>query len=242
MASSPSRPKPARSRSLSNSLLAVLDRSARPHLFSQLESVELNARQVLYKPGQHIREIYFPETCVVAMMTVMKNGDTIEAATVGCEGASWISASLKSQRMPCETIVAIAGRASKVPSQAVEREIQENGQFHDALSEYAHALLIQTLRAAACNALHSIEQRCSRWMLMTLDRTGVDGFAITHEFLASLLGVRRASVSQLVERLADEGVLRASRGQIRVADRDKLEQITCECYSIVKQYYQELER
>jgi len=241
MASSPSQPKTALSQSLSNRLLSSLDRSARPEFFANIETVDLKARQVLYQPGQHIRAIYFPETCVVAMMTVMNDGSTIEAATVGREGASWISASLKSQTMPCETIIAIAGRATRVQSQVVEREIQENGEFHDALSEYAHALLIQTLRSAACNALHSLEQRCSRWMLMTIDRTGVDGFAITHEFLGALLGVRRTSVSQLVERLADMGILRISRGQIRVADRTKLEQITCECYGIVKEYYQELQ-
>jgi CRP-like cAMP-binding protein len=219
----------------------VLDQSLSAPFFANLEPVHLDARQVLYAPVQHIREIYFPESCVVAMMTVMTDGSTIEAATVGREGASWISASLKSQRMPCETIVAITGRAHKVSSHIVEREIQENGRFHDALSEYAHALLIQTLRSAACNALHSIEQRCSRWMLMTLDRTDEDSFAITHEFLASLLGVRRTSVSQLVERLAEDGTLDISRGQIRVADRRKLQRITCECYGIVKQYYQDLE-
>jgi CRP-like cAMP-binding protein len=223
-----------------NELLSSLKPDRSREVFSSLEPVELRPRQVLYTPGQHIREIYFPETCVIAMMTVMKDGDTIEAATVGREGASWISASLKSQRMPCETIVAIGGRAYKIPSHVVELEIQQNGDFHDSLSVYAHALLIQALRSAACNALHTIEQRCSRWMLTTLDRTGVDDFAITHEFLASLLGVRRSSVSQLVERLVAKGILRTSRGQISVANRSKLEQITCECYRIVREYYEEM--
>ncbi|HKO19994.1 MAG TPA: helix-turn-helix domain-containing protein, partial [Acidobacteriaceae bacterium] len=141
----------------------------------------------------------------------------------------------KSPTMPCETIVVMPGYANVVPAHVVEHEIRENGEFHDVLSHYSHTLLVQTLRSAACNALHTMEQRCCRWMLMTLDRIDIDRFVITHDFLASLLGVQRSGISQLVERLASHGVVKRGRGEIRVADRNKLESLSCECYEMMKE-------
>jgi CRP-like cAMP-binding protein len=220
-----------------NHLLGSLNQPGRDRFVQNMERVDLSSKQVLYGPDQRITEIYFPETCVIAMLTVMRDGSTIESATVGREGASWISASFKSPTMPCQTMVAIAGQAYKVPTRVVENEIRDNGKFHDVLSHYSHTLLIQTLRSTACNGLHSMEQRCARWMLMTLDRTDINHFAITHDFLANLLGVQRTGVSQLVERLAAKGVLDIRRGQVRIADRQKLERLSCECYRVIKEQF-----
>jgi CRP-like cAMP-binding protein len=220
-----------------NHLLSSLSPEGRERFSANMQRVELDARQVLYAADQKIVDIYFPENCVLAMLTVMENGQSVESATVGREGASWVSASFKSPTMPCQTMTVIAGAACKIPTAVVEHEIRENGEFHNILSHYSHMLLIQTLRSGACNALHSIEQRCSRWMLMTLDRTELQRFATTHEFLASLLGVQRSSVSQLVERLASEGILEISRGGIRILDRTRLEQLSCECYALIKAQY-----
>jgi CRP-like cAMP-binding protein len=223
-----------------NRLLSVLDESGRNRFSSKMHRVELETKQVLYRPDQRISEIYFPEDSVIAMLTVMQNGATIESATVGREGASWISASFKSPAMPCQTMVAIAGGAYRVPAEIVEQEIRQNGKFHNTLSHYSHVLLIQTLRSTACNGLHTLAQRCSRWMLTTLDRTELDRFVITHDFLASLLGVQRTGVSALVERLASLGILEIRRGRIRVADRKKLERVSCECYRTMKQQFASL--
>lgn len=220
-----------------NRLLSSLDEVGRSRVWSKLRRVDLRAKQILYHPDQRISDIYFPESCVIAMLTLMANGATIESATVGREGASWISASFRSPTMPCQTMVAIPGDALMVPAAVVENEIQKNGSFHETLSLYAHTLLVQTLRSTACNGLHSLEQRCSRWMLMTLDRIDIDRFVMTHDFLASLLGVQRPAVSQLVERLASMGTLQITRGQIRVADRTKLESLSCECYAVIKEQF-----
>jgi CRP-like cAMP-binding protein len=217
-----------------NLLLSSLDPAGRTRFFPHMRRIELKSRQILYRADQRISEIYFPENCVIAMLTVMRDGATIESATAGREGASWISASFKSPTMPCQTVVAIPGYAHVVDAKMVEREIRENGNFHDVLSHYSHTLLVQTLRSAACNALHTMEQRCSRWMLMTLDRIDISRFVITHDFLAALLGVQRSGISQLVERLASHGVVKSGRGEIRVADRDKLEGLSCECYALMK--------
>jgi CRP-like cAMP-binding protein len=220
-----------------NRLLSSLDPAGRQRVGQKIERVTLEAQQVLYRQNERITDIYFPENCVVGMLTVMKNGATIESATVGFEGASWISASFRSPAMPCQTMVVISGEANKIPANVIEKEIRENGGFHNTLSHYSHVLLVQTLRSTACNGLHDMQQRCARWMLGTLDRTGVENFAITHEFLASLLGVQRPGVSLLVERLAAQGVLEIHRGNIRVADRQKLEKVSCECYGIMKEQF-----
>ena len=220
-----------------NRLLSSLDSAGRKRVEAKIERVQLEAQQVLYRQDERITDIYFPENCVVGMLTVMKNGASIESATVGFEGASWISASFRSPAMPCQTMVVISGQASKVPANVIEQEIRDNGAFHNTVSHYAHVLLVQTLRSTACNGLHDMQQRCARWMLGTLDRIGVENFAITHEFLANLLGVQRPGVSLLVERLAAKGVLEIRRGNIRVSDRQQLEKVSCECYGIMKEQF-----
>src|ERR1700753_4202532 len=106
------------------------------------------------------------------MMTIMEDGSTIESATVGKEGASWVSASLGTPAMPCQTMVQVGGEAYKIAAEHIEEEIPQNGSFHNHLVEYAHALFISTLRTGACNSLHSLTQRSARWLLMTQDRTG----------------------------------------------------------------------
>lgn len=220
-----------------NRLLQALSPEALRRLSADSVRVNLRSKQILYLPDERVTHIYFPETCVLAMVTMMESGASIESATVGREGASWISASFHSPSMPCQTAVAVGGVAFKVPSDLVEHEIRENGDFHNVLSAYSHALLIQTLRSTACNGLHSIEQRAARWMLTTLDRTVTDEFEITHEFFGMLLGVRRASISTMVEDLVARKIIEVARGKICVDNRRKLEGLSCECYGIIRQAY-----
>ncbi len=223
-----------------NGLLRHLSSPGLNRFGSALERVTLTAQQVLYKPEEHINTIYFPETAVICMLTVMEDGQTIESGTVGCEGASWVSASFDEPTMPCQTTVAVGGDAYKVNVHLVEKEIQLNGDFHGALSEYSHALLIAAFRTTACNGLHSIHQRAARWMLTVLDRTQDERFEVTHEFLSNLLGVRRSTVSEIVSELRGNGIIESGRGVIEVVKREKLEEISCECYSIIKENYHKL--
>jgi CRP-like cAMP-binding protein len=221
-----------------NRLLSSLDAQGVGRLSTVMKRVTLKAQDVLYLPDERITEIYFPENCAISMLTIMKNGACIESATVGCEGASWISASFRSPTMPCQTMVAIPGTAYRLPTDAIELEIQKNGRFHNILSHYSHALLIQTLRSTACNGLHTVEQRCSRWILATLDRVNLEQFEITQEFLAKLLGVQRTGITQVIGRLLSEGILtRTERGHIRLGDKEKLEETACECYGIMKKQF-----
>jgi CRP-like cAMP-binding protein len=225
-----------------NKLLRLLEPAAYRRIAPKLTPTTLHAKQILYKPNEAIHTVYFPETAVICQMTVMENGDTLETATVGVEGASWISASIGAPSMPCETVVAIGGEAYALDIDDLDLEMKENEHFRDVLTQYSHALLIHSMRMTGCTGLHTLEQRCGRWILETLDRVSTDRFSITHEFLAMLLGVTRPSVSVVIEEFVRLGMLRVERGRVLIGDRDGLLQISCDCYAVIKQNYEQVGR
>jgi CRP-like cAMP-binding protein len=220
-----------------NRLLQALKPGAYERLSPKLKPVAVHAKQVLYKANQPIGEVYFPETAVISQLTVMRNGDTLETATVGLEGASWISAHIGAPSMPCETVVAIGGEAQTLRIDDLSREMEENEDFADLLTKYSHALLVHSLRMTGCTGLHSLDQRCARWMLTTLDRVSTDRFSVTHEFLATLLGCSRPSASVIIAGFQSRGILQVERGRIIVVNRDALLDVSCECYEIIKNTY-----
>src|ERR1700674_3714543 len=225
-----------------NQLLNSLKPDAFERVAKKLRRVKLRPKDVVYKPNEPIEHILFPENAVVCLMTVMSNGDTIEAATVGREGATWISASVGAPSMPCETIAVIEGTALRLPIADLDRELKDNNHFRHVLTEYSHALLIASMRTSACNGLHGLQERCARWMLMTLDRVDADRFAVTKEFLAQLLGTNRPTVSVLVSALERAGILNVEGRWVTVADRDRLKESACECYDVIRQSYQKVSR
>ena len=226
-----------------NKLLRLLKPAAYERIASKLKPTILHAKQILYKPNQAIHTVYFPENAVICQMTVMGNGDTLETATVGMEGASWISASIGAPSMPCETVVAIGGDALALDIGDLDREMKENEHFRDLLTQYSHALLIHSMRMTGCTGLHTLEQRCARWILETLDRVSAERFSITHEFLAMLLGVSRPSVSIVIEEFVRLRMLRVEPGRVLTAgNRDGLLKISCDCYAVIKENYEQVGR
>lgn len=233
---------PNMKRQSANQLLNSLESDAFERVAKKLTRVKLRAKQVVYKPNEPIDHVFFPESVVLCLLTLMSNGDTIEAATVGREGASWISASVGAPSMPCETIVVIEGTALRLPIADLDRELKENGHFRDVLTEYSHALLIASMRTAACNGLHGLQERCARWILMTLDRVDSDRFAVTKEFLAQLLGTNRPTVSVLVSVLEQAGILNVEGRLVTLADRKRLKEAACECYDVIRATYEAVGR
>lgn len=223
-----------------NKLLRLLEPAAYRRVAPHLKPTTLRAREILYKPDQSIHTIYFPDNAVICQMTVMTNGDTLETGTVGLEGASWISASIGAPSMPCETIVAIGGEAHALDIDDLDREMRENEPFRDVLTQYSHALLIHSMRMTGCTGLHSLEQRCARWILTTLDRVSADRFSITHEFLAMLLGASRPSVSIVIEDFQRRGMLKVERGRVLMGERDHLLSVVCDCYEIIRHNYEQV--
>ena len=234
--------KPDTKRKSVNQLLNSLELRAFERVEKKLTRVKLRPKEVVYKPNEPIDHVLFPENAVVCLMTVMLNGDTIKAATVGREGASWISASVGAPSMPCETIVVIEGTALRLPIADLDRELKENGHFRDVLTEYSHALLIATMRTSACNGLHGLQERCARWMLMTLERVDSDRFEVTKEFLAQLLGTNRPTVSVLVSVLEKAGILNVEGRSVTIADRNRLKEAACECYDVIRKTYEAVGR
>jgi len=228
-----------------NRLLGSLRDEAYRRIAPKLRRTSLQAKQIVYKPNQSISEVYFPESAVICLMTVMENGDTLEVGTVGREGASWISATIGAPSMPCETIVAIDGDALVLAIDDLDdldEEMKRNEHFRDLLTQYSHALLIHSMRMTACTGLHSLPQRCARWILTTLDRVPERRFSVTHEFLAMLLGASRPTVSGVIEEFQGRGILTTERGRLLIGNRDRLRGVACECYEIIKKNYAQVGR
>lgn len=220
-----------------NQLLSALQPSDFSQVAKTLTRVKLRAKQVVYKPNAPLDYIYFPEDTVLCLLTIMSNGDSIESATVGREGASWISASVGARSMPCETIAVHEGTALRLAVDDLDRELRENRPFRDVLTEYSHALLIASMRTSACHGLHRLQERCARWILTTLDRVDGDQFFITKEFLAQLLGTSRPMVSVTVAVFEKAGILNVEGRRVTVADRRRLKEASCECYDVIRRQY-----
>ena len=224
-----------------NHLLSLLAPEVYARIQPKLRPRILKAREILYQPNRPIDVIYFPESSVICQLGAMADGSTIETATVGQEGASWISARVGAESMPCQTMVAIGGDALTLSVGELDHEIRDNAPFADLLTRYSHALLIHSMRLTACTGLHTVRQRSARWVLGTLDQVSADRFRVTHDLMSMLLGVRRPSISLVLEELEREGALKLERGTIIVGAREQLLQSSCECYQLIKDSYAQVE-
>lgn len=194
-------------------------------------------KDILYHPGGPIPSVYFPLTCVISMMTEMQNGETIEIATVGNEGVLGIPAFLGIDVAVALGITQVPGEALRMSVKDFKEAAKSDEHFGTILGRYTHALLMQIARSGGCNSLHSVEERYARWLLMMHDRTNVDVFAFTQEFLARMLGVSRARVNIVTGALEKAGRIKHSRNQITVLDWTGLEASSCDCYRIIKEEF-----
>ena len=178
--------------------------------------------------------LYFPVTGMISLVVKMTDADDVEAMTIGNEGVIGIAVILGVASSTMEALCQIPGRALKVPTRAVLEEIRRTASVNRLLLRYAEAMMVQLAQHAACNRTHSIEQRCARWLLMTRDRVASDEFPLTQQFLAEMLGVRRATVTMIAGALHKAGLIDYSRGRIRIVDGRGLERVACECYDVVR--------
>ena len=223
-----------------NRLLRALPENEYERIQEHLEEVQVEQRQVLYDPNEPIRYVYFPETMVVSLVTVLEDGGTVEIGTTGYEGMAGLPLFLGDGTSAVQAFAQIPGRAFRMEAATFLKLAATPSEFHQVLLRYTHAFLNQVAQTAACNAKHFVDERCARWLLMTHDRVADNEFPLTHEFLAFMLGVRRAGVSVAMRALQDEGVVRYTRGRVRVIDREGLERISCECYRLVRAHSERL--
>lgn len=222
---------------LENRILAALGDGEREGIFPHLEQVSLPLGEVLFEPGDRVRQIYFPINSVVSMLAAMENGTTVEAGVVGNEGVVGISAILGAETSTVQGLVQVTGDALKIPADALMHEFRRGGKLQALILRHTHTLFTMVSQTAACNRLHTVEERLARWLLTTRDRVESDEFLLTQEFIARMLGTRRAGVTVAAGILQQAGLINYSRGRILIIDREKLEEVSCECYRIVKEEY-----
>jgi CRP-like cAMP-binding protein len=213
-----------------NWLLGALSAAEHAELAPHLVTVTLTASQQLGPPHEDIPLVYFPQSGVVSILKTMQDGTKVEVGTVGSEGMTALAVFLGGDEMPTECVVQIAGTAKRIHAHQLREASRAGGPLRDVLLCYTQYLISQMGQSVACSTLHSLEQRCARWLLMTRDRVGTETFVMTHDHLANLLGVRRAGVSEVAEELRRAGGIEYTRGSIRIIDPAVIEAIACECY------------
>ena len=223
-----------------NTILAKLSHGCLAELRPHLESVDLAVRKVIYEPNQRVRDVYFVEVGMISVVSTMKDGAMIEVGTIGREGMVGGFLLLGTESVPYQYFVQIAGHGHRMDAKELKSLAGRNGEFRDLILRYQAAFQTQAMQGAACNGLHSIPQRCCRWILMSQDRVDADAVPLTHEFLGLMLGVRRASVTDVLRPLQDRGWIQSKRGEITVLNRKGLESGSCECYRIIIDQYKQL--
>src|ERR1700720_1595788 len=218
--------------SISNSDYASL----RPHL----EYVSLPNHLVLHEAGEKLEFAYFPNRGLISLVVVMKDGRTAEAGIVGNEGFTGTPAAVGLSRSTLQAVVQITGDGFRIEVAALQNTLESAPHLQLMLSRYAVVQGMQVAQTAACNRLRDIGQRLARWLLMTQDRVDSESLPITHDFLATMLGTDRPSVSSAAGLLQRELLIEYSRGAVNIVNRNKLEDSACECYGIIRQYNGEL--
>jgi len=224
-----------------NALLAALRAEDLERLRPFLEVVQLEHETLLYEAGGRIDQIYFPHNAVISRVAMMRDGRIAETGTLGREGFTGSETMLGNDDTATgRCIVQVPGRASRLPLATLRVFVDERREARNLLMAYTRALFAQVLQSVACNAMHSVEERCARWLLMTHDRAETNSFALTQEFLAEMLGVRRASVNLVGRAFQRAGLIRYTRGIITILDRAGLESVSCECYNIIQRVFDQL--
>lgn len=217
-----------------NHLIAALPANVQERLLPNLELVSLPLGKVLYESGDTLRHVYFPVDCIVSLLYVMENGDSAEISVVGKEGIIGIALFMGGESTPSRAIIQSGGYAYRMAGQKFKDEFNRYTEMLMLLLRYTQSLITQMAQTAVCNRHHSINQQLCRWLLLSLDRLSDNRLTMTQELIANMLGVRREGVTEAAGRLQKLGVIEYSRGQITVLDRLQLEQLSCECYAVVK--------
>ena len=220
-----------------NRLLEALPMAVRQRLTPWLIPVLLESNTVLFEPGQMVEAVEFPRNCVVSLVTPLQDGAVVEVATIANEGIVGVPQVLGGPSA-VRAVVSVAGWADRMSASTFRVEVAGAGPLRDLVGDYLPALFGQVAQAAACNRLHSNEERLSRWLLVSHDSVGTDEFAITHEFLAQMLGSRRATVTLSAGILQREGFISYHRGRVTILDRSGLESAACECYGVIERELQ----
>jgi CRP-like cAMP-binding protein len=225
---------------VSNLILLSISDSDYGSLRPYLEYVSLPNHLILHEGGAKLRSAYFPNRGLISLVVVMTDGRTAEAGIVGNEGFTGTPSAVGLRRSPLQAVVQITGDGFRVEVATLQGILESAPPLQLMLSRYAIVQGMQVAQTAACNRLHDIQQRLARWLLMTQDRVDSESLPITHDFLATMLGTDRPSVSMAAGALQKKKLIEYTRGAVKILNRKKLELAACECYGIMQQYNGEL--
>lgn len=217
-----------------NHLLAALPPEELTRLAAQLVLVPLPLGEMLYEPGEPLRHAYFPTTAIVSLHYVTESGASAETAGVGNEGVVGISLFTGGNTTPSSAVVQTAGHAYKLERARLKQEFDRGGPLQQLMLRYTQSLITHMMQTAACNRHHTLEQQLCRWLLLTLDRVPTRELVMTQELIARMLGVRREGITEAAGKLQNAGIIRYRRGHITVLERQGLEDLTCECYAVIR--------
>lgn len=219
---------------VTTSMFAALPKPLYQRLLGSLELVRLDFGDVLYEPGDPIQHVYFPNDCVVSLLTLVEGERALEVGLVGREGMVGVSLALGSGVSPVRALVQGGGTAMRMKAARFRKELRKNLPLQSAVYRYANALMVQVSQTAACNRFHMADARLARWLLMMRDRGRSSHIHLTHEFLSAMLGVRREGVTVAAGKLQAASLIQYSRGNIKILDHQGLEAASCACYEIVR--------
>jgi CRP-like cAMP-binding protein len=220
-----------------NRILAALPPDEYERIAPHLKPASFALSEVLFRPGDALSHVFFPTTCIISLLTQLEDGRGLEVGLVGREGFAGVAPVLGVDHEMKVATVQGAGEVLLLRVPVLLEEFARGGKFRELVLLYVHALTVQISQSAACTALHHIEGRLARWLLMYADRAETDELVLTHEFIANMLGIRRAGVSEIAYKLQERGLISYQRGRIRIIDRKGLEEFACACYPVVKAEY-----
>jgi CRP-like cAMP-binding protein len=223
-----------------NRILGALPSTELERLSADFEPITFRHPQLLQESGEQIEYVYFPLEGMLSVLTVLEDGEAIEAATVGFEGMAGVQTFLGAALSTSRLVTQANGHGLRMKADSFRYHLSYCEALRLVLGRYVDVLFTLFAQSAACNRLHPIEQRCARWLLMTHDRVVSDEFGLTQEFLSQMLGVRRASVSASAAGLQGAGLITYRHGRIRIVDRAGLEAASCECYGVIRQRFDQM--
>jgi len=224
----------------SNRLLTLLPDVLQARITRDGNRKQLGLKDVLYEPNKPMSGVYFPLNGVISLIAPLDNGSEIEVATTGNEGMAGLPLFLGVNRTPLKAFSQVPGESLYLSTALFRKHLEREPELVAVLHRFAQALMMQISQSTACNRAHSVGQRCCRWLLMTHDRVNSDTFTLTQEFLAQMLGVRRATVGEVAAELQEGKLIQYSRGHMRVLNRRGLEKRSCGCYFIIRDEYNRL--
>jgi CRP-like cAMP-binding protein len=225
---------------LENLLLEKMPGGELERLRPHFERVTLKHGDHAIVPDEPIRHFYFPAGCLLSLVTTMADGSAVESGTIGREGASGMPVLLDAGTTTMPTFCQVPGEAVRVRAGVIKEAYERHEGVRRLFNRYIHTVIVVGSHATACNRLHTLQQRFCKWLLMSSDGVGSDDVALTQEFLAVMLGVRRAGVTEVAIKVQDAGLITYRRGRIRILDRRGLEMMTCECRARTKAEYDRL--